>query len=231
MRLRLGAVAAGVLLIAAAVLGFALARHPVVAGSNGVEPLYDTVFLHGGVKYCQQLPSLPANTGGLEVRVSRRTGSARSLDVVLVDLRGRLARASVADLVTGKRTIDLDHPTPNHGIRHAGVCFTNPGGGEIVLAGETKPCTPRDTGIGTFAPCIHPSLKPAGEKYRWLVGVRFLHPGSTSWLSRAGLILDRFGLAQAGWFGAWAAWLAGLLVAVGAALALWWLVREPRYSP
>jgi hypothetical protein len=231
MRLRLGAMVAGALLIAAAVLAFSLARHPVVAGSNEVEPLYDTVFLRDGVKYCQQLPSLPAQTSGLQVRVTRRSGSARALDVVVVGPRGRLARAPATRAVTGELTIRLDHATPDHGIRHAGVCFTNPGGGEIVLAGETKRCTPRDTRRGTSAPCLHPSQKPAGERYRWLVGVRFLHSGSTSWLSRAGLILDRFGLAQAGWFGTWAAWLAAALAAAAVALALWWLGREPRYSP
>lgn len=230
MRLRLGAAAAGVILIAAAVLAFSLASHPVVAGSNGIQPLNDVVFLQGGVRYCQQLPRLPAETSRLQLLVSRTSGPARDLNVAIVDSRGPLARGR-ASRVAGNLTIRLDRPTPTRGVRHAGACFTNPGGGEIVLAGETKRCTPRDTGIGPSAPCVHPIQKPPGEKYRWLVGIRFLRSGSTSWLSQAHLILDRFGLGQAGWFWTWAAWLAAVLAALSAALALWWLDREPRSNP
>lgn len=228
MRVRLGATAAGVLLIAAAVLAFSLASHPAVAGSNSVEPLYDTVFLDEGVRYCQQLPSLPAETDRVELRVTRTTGPAHALDVGIVDRKGTLARGRASRVAAGSLTIQLDRPTPAQGVRHAGACFTNPDGGEIVLAGETKRCTPRDTGIGPSAPCVHPIQKPRGEKYRWLVGIRFLRSGSTSWLSDANVILDRFGLGQAGWFGKWAVWLAAALAALAAGLALWWVGREPR---
>ena len=116
-------------------------------------------------------------------------------------------------------------------MRHAGVCFLNVGSSEIILNGETKRCTSRDTGIGLSAPCVHPADKPPGQKYRWLVGVRFLRSGSTDWLSQAHVILDRFGFGQAGWFGEWAAWLAAVLAVLSAALALWWLGREPRPNP
>ena len=231
MRLRLGATAAGVVLIVAAVLAFSLASHSAVAGTNDVQPLYDTVFLQKGVRYCQQVPSLPAETDAVQIRVSRASAQAGALEVLLVDSSGQLARGRTDRAATGEQTIQLDRSTPQHGVRHAGACFTNPGDGEIVLAGETKRCTPRDTGIGTAAPCVHPLQKPAGEKYRWLVGMRFLHSGSTSWLSEANVILDRFGLGQAGWFGKWAAWLAVVLAAASAALALWWLGRGQRSNP
>src|SRR3954447_229296 len=227
MRLRLGATVAGVLLIAATVLGFSLASHPSAAGTNNVEPLYDTVFLSKGVHYCQQLPTVPGNTSRVQLRVTRRSGPATSLEVALIDSSGVLSRGRASQVRTGNLTIDLDRPVPPRGIRHAGACFTNPGGGEIVLAGETKRCTPRDSGVGPAAPCLHPVQKPAGEKYRWLVGIRFLRSGSTSWLSERSVILDRFGLGQAGWFGTWAAWLAAVLAALATVLAFWWLAREP----
>src|SRR6476469_393328 len=92
MRLRLGATAAGVALIAAAVLGYAFAAHPMVAGTNGIDPLYDTVFLQGGVPYCQQEPALPSETSRVQVRVSRTSGTTQSLRVVIVDRRGGIAR-------------------------------------------------------------------------------------------------------------------------------------------
>lgn len=231
MRLRLGAAAVGVVLIAAAVLAFSLSSHPVVAATNKVEPLYDTVFLDRGVRYCQQLPQLPARTSRLELRVSGTSGPTQDLGVVIVGPRGRLASGSAPRVVPGTVTIRLDRPTPGHGIRHAGACFDNLGGGEIVLAGETKRCTPRDTGVGTSAPCVQPVHKPPGELYRWMVGIRFLRSGSTSWLSQANVILDRFGLGQAGWFGAWAAWLAAVLAMLAVGIALWWLAREAGHSP
>jgi hypothetical protein len=231
MRIRLGAAAAGVLLITAAALGFSLADHPVVAGSNGIQPFSGVVFLKGGVRYCQQLPHLPADVTRLKMQVLHADG-AGSLDVLVVDRNGRLARGSVPRVRPGSVTVRLDRPTPQSGVRHAGVCFTNPDGGEIVLAGETKRCTPRDRNIGPAAPCqAAPPLHPANEKFRWLVGVRYLRSGSTSWLAQAGVILDRFGFAQAGWFGTWALWLAGFLAAAAVALALWWLIREPEANP
>lgn len=232
MRVRVGAVAAGVVLIAAGVLTFSIAAHPVVAGSNGIQPFGGTVFLKGGVRYCQQLPHLPAETSGLKLMVLRAPGGARVLDVLVVGQKGRIASGAIRHVSTGYVTVRLDHPTPRRGIRHAGACFTNPGTGEIVLAGETKRCTSRDLGIGPSAPCVTtPGLHPADQKFRWLVGVRYLRSGSTDWLSQANVILDRFGLAQAGWFGRWALWLAGAFAALGVALALWSLIREPRANP
>ena len=231
MRLRVAAAAAGVLLIVAAISGFALAKRPAVGGTNEVDPLYPTVFLDAGVRYCQQVPSLPAGTSRVELRVSSTKRHSADLEVLLVDSRGRLGRGSATHVSPGRLTIGLDRATPSHGIRHAGACFTNTGSGQVVLAGETKRCTPRDTGIGTAAPCLHPQAKPPGQKFRWLVGIRFLKAGSTDWLSQASVILDRFGLSQAGWFGTWAAWVAGLLAVLSAGLALWWVGRESRSTP
>jgi hypothetical protein len=232
MRLRIGAAAAGVVLLAAGVLTFSLAAHPVVAGSNGIQPFGGVVFLKGGVRYCQQLPHLPSRTEGLKLMVTGATGGAETLDVLVVDRGGRIASGSIPRVRPGYATVWLNHRTPSGGVRHAGVCFTNPDGGEIALAGETKRCTPRDLNIGPSAPCLTtPGLHPPDQKFRWLVGIRYLRAGSTNWLSQAGVILDRFGLAQAGWFGTWALWLAGVLAALAVALALWWLIREPRTNP
>jgi hypothetical protein len=228
MRVRLGAAAAGVVLIAAGVLTFSLASHPVVAGSNGIQPLEETVFLKGGVRYCQQAPDLPSEVTRLRLRVFRAGGGARALDVVVIDNHGRVARGTVPEASKGYVTARLDRPTPEGGIHHAGICFDNPGTGEIVLGGETKRC--REDELGAIsAPCATtPGLHPLDQKFRWLVGVRYLRNGSTNWLSEANVILDRFGFAQAGWFGTWALWLAGAFATLAVALALWWLAREPR---
>jgi len=229
MRVRLGAAAVGVVLITAGVLTFSLASHQVVAGSNGIQPLGDTVFLKGGVRYCQQLPHLPAGTSRLRLLVSRVQGGARALDVLLVDPNGRIASGVLPQVRGGYMTVRLDRSVPAGGIRHAGVCFTNPDSGEIVLSGETKRCTPRDLDVGPAAPCITtPGLHPADQKFRWLVGVRYLKAGATNWASQANVILDRYGLAQAGWFGRWALWLASAFALLAMAAALWWLIREPQ---
>ena len=226
MRIRVAAAAAGVLLITAGAFAFSVAAHPVVAGNNGIQPFGGVVFLQGGDRYCQQLPHLPADVSRLKFQVLKVRGGAHALDVLVADPGGKIARGGVAHVRPGFVTVRLDRPTPNHGIRHAGVCFANPDGGEIVFAGETKRCTPRDLGVGPAAPCLTtPGLHPTDQKFRWLVAVRYLRSGSTSWLSEAGVILDRFGLAQAGWFGTWVAWIAGLLALLAAAVGLWWVVR------
>jgi hypothetical protein len=232
MRLRVGAAAAGVVLVMAGVLSFSLAANPVVAGSNGIQPFSGTVFLKEGVRYCQQLPHLPAEVSRLKMLVLNATGGASALDVLVLDREGRIARGTLPQVRPGYVTVRLDRPTPKRGIRHAGVCFTNAGVGEIVLAGETKRCTPRDRGIGPAAPCLTaPGLHPPDQKFRWLVGVRYLRSGSTSWLSEANVILDRFGLAQAGWFGTWAAWVAGLLALLSAGVGLWWVAKGDESTP
>jgi hypothetical protein len=227
---RRGAVAAGVVLIAVAVATFSLARHPVIAGNNGIQPLFDTLFLDHGIKYCQQVPSLPADVSKVELAVTRSSGPASVLRFVLVGPDGRIARGRLPQLTPGGHIVRLDRPTPPHPVRHAGACFESTGDGQIVIAGETKRCSPRDTHRGVTAPCIHPEEKPRGEKYRWLAGLRFLRDGSTSWLSEADVILARFRLSQAGWFGTWAAWLAAALAVAATALALWWLARRPEAS-
>ena len=232
MRIRVAAAAAGVLLILAGIFAFSVTAHPVVAGSNGIQPFGGVVFLQAGDRYCQQLPHLPADVSRLKMQVLKTRGGASSLDVLLVDPEGRVAKGGVAHLRPGFVTVRLDQPTPEHGIRHAGVCFANPGRGEIVFAGETKRCTPRDRGIGPAAPCLTtPGLHPMDQKFRWLVAVRYLRSGSTSWLGESGVILDRFGLAQAGWSGTWVAWFAGLLALLAAGLGLWWVTKGDESAP
>jgi hypothetical protein len=95
----------------------------------------------------------------------------------------------------------------------ARVCLSNPGGGEIFVAGEQK----RVPG------------EPKGKEAEKLPvpSIVFLRPGSSSWIAQTGTIADRYANAQAGVTGGWSLWVAGLFAAVSAALALWFVVTRP----
>lgn len=231
MRVRIAAAAAGVLLIAASVLAFSLTSHPAVAGTNDVNPTYQTLHLHIGT-YCQPLPRLPAQTSRLQVRILKRDSPRRGFEILILDARGReLTDGRAYRVAPGTLTIGLHPLPPRRGAEHAWACFIMRKHGEIVFLGEVKRCVLRHTGFSLPAPCFRRTDKPADKRFRWMVGIRFLRSGSTSWLSQANLILDRFGLGQAGVFGVWAAWLAAVLAVLGVGLALWWLIREPWSNP
>ena len=126
MRLRLGAAAAGVALIAAAVLGFGLAAHPTWLEAMASAPLQHRLpagrgaLLPAGARPpLRDRPSPGSGSPGCAAqpdrawrRDRRSAGPARARR----DIRRRGGVMTVGS--TGQR--------PSMRIRHAGVCFTNP---------------------------------------------------------------------------------------------------------
>jgi hypothetical protein len=84
----------------------------------------------------------------------------------------------------------------------------NPGPGGVLLSGELK-----------RAPHGH------GAR-RLVVSLVFLRPGSSSWLSRAGSIEERYANSQGGFVGGWTLWFAALCAIGGAGIAFFWAVSR-----
>ena len=209
MRRRLVAGAAGVILIAAAVIAFALNSSPVRAGTNTVEPSVPSVFLGPDAQHCQRISRVPANATRVEVIVTRLTEGARRLRVEIID-SGRVV-ASGTQLVTPVINRIRLHPhTP--AARRARICFSNPGKGRIAISGGPKRL---------------PGARGKNGERRPIGSVIFLRHGSSSWLSQTGAIADRFANAQTGPLGGWSVWAAGLLAICAAALAIWSVVFLP----
>ena len=209
MRRRLVAGAAGVILIAAAVLAFALSSNPVKAGTNTVEPSVPSVFLGRGVQHCQRISRVPAGATRVEVIVTRLIEGARRLRVEIID-RGRPVSSGTQQVVPVVNRIRL-HPHPP-AVHPAQICFSNPGKGRIAISGGPK---------------RPPGARGQNDEKRLVASVFFLRHGSATWASQTGAIADRYANAQTGPLGGWSLWFAALLVLVAAGFGIWSVVALP----
>jgi hypothetical protein len=211
MRSRLAAAAAGAILIAAAISAFSLSSHPVIAGTNTVAPLQHTAWKSDSSPRCQLLSHVPPGADRLRIVVTLLTGGARELHVEIVDAAGTMSAGDAHRLKLGENIVKLSPMT--RAAHPASLCLSNPGGGQIVIAGEPK----RVPG------------EPEGKlaKKQHIASAIFLRPGSSSWVAQTGTIADRYANAQTGATGRWSLWVAALFAAASAALALWSMVTWP----
>jgi hypothetical protein len=220
---RLGAAAAGIALIAAAVLAFSLGKHPLVVGTNTASPLSPSVVIHGGETHCQLISRVPAGVSHVQLFADTIEGAPGDFRVKLRDRTGKIQFAGGRRLVLGSDVIRLKQPTT--ALHPARLCMHYFGRGHVVLAGERK----------RVPETIH-----TGQR-RGVASILFLRPGLASWASQRDLIADRYANDQAGALGRWSLWLAIAAVIGAAALALFWLVfrlepprpvrRPPRPAP
>ena len=209
MSRRLVALAAGVILIAAAVVAFALSSNPPKAGTNTVEPNVPSVFLGRGAQHCQRVSRVPAETSRVQVIVTRLTEGARRLRVE-VTKRGNVVSSGTQQVVPVVNRIRLHPHTP--AVRRAQICFSNPGKGRIAISGGPKRL---------------PGARGRSGEKRPVASLIFLRHGSASWVSQTGTIADRYANAQTGPLGGWSLWAAALLAIAAAALAIWCVVLQP----
>lgn len=206
MRRRLVALAAGLILIAAAVLAFASSSNPPKVGTNAVEPSEPSVFLGPRTQHCQRVSRVPAGASRVQVIVTRLIEGARRLRVEIID-RGHPVSSGTQLVVPVVNRIRVHPHTP--AVHRARVCFSNPGKGRIAISGGPK----------------RPPGARAGDGERRLVAsLFFLRHGSASWVSQTGAIADRYANAQTGPLGGWSIWAAALLAIAAAALAIWSVV-------
>jgi hypothetical protein len=209
MRERLAAAAAGLILIAAAIVAFALSSNPVKAGTNTVEPIVPSVFLSRAAQHCQPISRIPPDANRVQVTVTRLIEGARRLRVQIVK-RGQIVSSGTQQVVPVVNRIRVHPHTP--ALHRARICFSNPGKGRIAISGGPK----RVQG----APGKEAQRRPVAS-------VIFLRHGSASRLSQAGAIADRYANAQTGPLGGWSLWFAGLLLLAAAALAISAVVLLP----
>ena len=209
MRHRLVAAAAGVILIAAAVIAFALDSNPVKAGTNTVEPSVPSVFLGAHAQHCQRISRVPPDANRVQVIVTRLTEGARRLRVEIFNA-GHVVSSGTQQVIPIINRIRL-HPHTPAGHR-ARICFSNPGKGRIAISGGLKRL---------------PGARGKNGERRPIASVIFLRHGSASWVSQAGAIADRYANAQTGPLGGWAIWAAALLALGALGLAIWSVVFLP----
>lgn len=212
MRARLAAAGAGALLIAAVIVAFSVSSHPLIAGTNTVEPTYPAVQLVGGPPTCRRISRIPRGADRLQLLVTFVTGGARRLHVKLSDQRGFISAGDLHPASAGERLIELRPRT--RAAHRASLCLSNPGPGRIMIGGDQK----RIPG--------QPKGRANGDTEA-VASAIFLRPGSSSWVAQTGTIADRYANAQTGPVGGWSVWFAALLAISAAALGIWWVVVLP----
>jgi hypothetical protein len=211
MRVRVAAAAAGILLIAAVIVGFALSSNPVVAGNTSVQPIRPSVGVTAGTPQCQAVSRVPRGADRIKLVVAYVEGGARDLRVEITDRRGRVTAGTLAPARSGTQLISL-HPQ-TRAARQATLCFSVPVRGQIAIGGDTKR--------------IKGSPKGPEARKQQVASVVFLRPGSASWFSQTGAIADRYRNAQTGITGGSSLWLAVLLAIAAALIGLWSVVWAP----
>jgi hypothetical protein len=214
MRARLAAAAAGLLLIAAVIVGFALSSNPPVAGTTGVEPVRPTVVVNSGARQCQPLSRVPEGADRMRFLVTYVTGGARELHVEISDPRGRVSAGDLEPARAGERLIELYPRT--RAAHRAKLCFSNPGQGQIMVGGDVKR--------------IRGEAKGPDTQKQGIASVTFLRPGSSSWFAQTGTIADRYANSQAGITGGWSLWAAVVFAISAALLGLWSMLGLPGRS-
>jgi hypothetical protein len=209
VRRRLVAGAAGVILIAAAVLAFVLDSNPPKAGTNTVPSILPSVFLGRQAQHCQRVSRVPGNTNRVEVIVTRLIEGARRLRVEIVR-RGAVVASGTQPVVPVVNRIRLQPHTP--ALHRAQICFSNPDKGRIAIAGGPKRL---------------PGARGRNGDRRDIASVIFLRHGSVTWASQTGTIADRYANAQTGPLGGWSLWIAALLAVAAGGLAIWSVVLLP----
>ena len=207
MTRRLAAAIAGGALILGVVAVYALGKHPMVAGSNRVAPLYAAPEVPSNAAHCQPLVRVPAKANRVRLVATGVQDPPGTLRVKIGDQSGPFDKGVKKQVYPGTLAIGLNRPTRS--AHRAQICFVNRGRGRIVLAGERKRITHEAS---------------AKSKTRRVASVVFIRPHKSTWLARRDLIADRFDNSQPGGFGGWSLWLALALAAVATGLALWWLV-------
>jgi hypothetical protein len=208
MRRRLAAGIAGAVLIAAAVLAFALGDHPVVVGTDTVAPLLPAAGLKDGVNRCQPLSRVPPGATRVAVVTSSLSGRPGQLRVSILGPDGQESASGTGPVGRAGFVIHLNART--RVLHPAQICLQYSGPGEVTLAGEAKRAPGPQAVNGA----------PKGG----VASVVFLRPGVTSWASRRDQILQRYANSQVSPFGEWTLWFA-IAAAIGAALlALFWVV-------
>jgi hypothetical protein len=211
MRARLAAAVAGTILIAAAVFAFSLSSHPVIAGTNTVEPVTPSVSVEGGQPQCQRIARVPAGADRLKLLVTFVTGGAHSLHIEITDPRGIVSTGDLTPATPGAKLIKLKPPT--RAAHRATLCLSHPGSGRVMIGGDLK----RSPG--------EPKGKEAEKQ--GVASAIFLRPGSSSWVAETDTIADRYANTQAGLLGGWAVWLAALLAIGAAVMGIWSVVILP----
>jgi hypothetical protein len=208
---RLAAAAAGALLIAAVIAGFALSSNPPVAGTSRVEPIRPSVGVNAGTPQCQAVSRVPRGADRIKLVVAYVEGGAKNLRVEITDRGVPVTIGVLKPARAGEQLIRL-HPRTRPANR-ATLCFSVPEQGQIAIGGDTKR--------------IRGSVKGPEAHKQQVASLVFLRPGSASWFSQTDTIADRYANAQSGLTGAWSLWVAILFAIAAGLIGIWSVVWLP----
>jgi hypothetical protein len=206
------ALAAGLALLAVALVIVLSGSPQVLAGTNGIEPLGNVLAsVPGGGSACQAGETLPAGSSAIRLSLGATAGprvavAVRSNGEVVA--HGVSAPGWLGDVVT------IPVEPLGRAVRDATVCFAFAGAYERVsFFGARTPAR----GAARSGKGLLPGR----------VAVEYVRSGRSSWWSLALSVARRMGLGRAR-AGTWIALFVGALMAAAIAAASWSLIRESR---
>jgi hypothetical protein len=201
--------AAGLALIAIAVLLTLLHAPSTVASTNGIQPTARLVAARGDADACQAGETLPVGTSAIRLELLAATGPRVSVQVFA---GGRVITRGTKGTAWYGSTVTVPVQPVNRAYTHTTVCFQL-----RQLSGEVDAYGARTT------PVV--AATAAGKPLPGRVRIVYLRKGRQSWWALAGAVIEHMGLGRAA-SGTWIVIPIVALAAAAIALGSWVVIRE-----
>jgi hypothetical protein len=201
--------AAGLVLIAVAVLATLLHSPATVASTNGVQPSAMLMSAKGNAAACQSRETIPAGTTAVRLQVVATTGPQVSVEVLR---GGHVVTHGVQGTAWYGAVVTVPVRRVSRAVKHATVCFQlRDLSGQVEAYGT-------QTSAATAA-------RANGAALPGRVTISYLRAGQQSWWSLAGGVIEHMELGRAE-SGSWIVIVIAALAAAAIALGVWTVNRE-----
>ncbi len=208
MRIKI-VLAAGLALIAVAVVAMLLHSPETVAATNGVAPATSLVSARENAQACQANETIPAGTTAIRLQIVATTGPRVS---VQVRQGRRLLRSGTLAPPWYGAVVTVPIATVEHAVRHATVCF------------QLRDLSGAVQAYGSPTPAAQ-AAQASGKPLPGRLSIYYLRRGPQSWLSLAGDVAEHMELGRAASGSAIVVMIAAL-AAAAIALGAWTANRE-----
>jgi hypothetical protein len=206
------ALAVGLTLLVLAI-GVTLARTPMaVIATNGIPDAGEVARTRRGASACQSSEVVPAGTTAVRLTLAAELGP--SLTVAAKSGARTITHGARGAGWTGS-SVTVPVQRVSRTTSDAEVCFTLARPAEEIAI------------FGKHTSRANALVGPRGQGLPGRMGVEYLRPGSTSWLSLAPAIARRMGFGHA-WGGTWIVFALLAAMASGAGLLMWLTLGELR---
>jgi hypothetical protein len=201
------------LVVLAVAIGLTLSVSPVaVIATNGIPDAVNFAGTRSRASACQPNETVPAGTSGIRIALGAEIGPAVAL---VVKSAGRVVTRGAVDSGWTGASVTIPMRRVSRTVADAEICFALGSNIEdLEIFGEEVARPER-------------LVASTGERLPGRMGVEYLRPAHSTWLSLAPGIAERMGFGHA-WPGTWVVFALLAAMACGAGAATWMVFRELR---